>query len=79
MSREGPQILSEVWNTSDRMRELGLFSLDKRRLWGDFIVTFIYLKGVYSKDAEGLICREGSNRTRGNHFKLKDLFSKYQI
>jgi len=36
---------------------LGLFSLEKRRLWGDLIVAFQYLNGVYKKAGEGLFTR----------------------
>ena len=56
----------------DRLRELGLFSLEKRRLWGDLIAALQYLKEAYRKDGEGLFIRECSDRMRGNDFKLKE-------
>ncbi|GAB0178122.1 hypothetical protein GRJ2_000277500 [Grus japonensis] len=56
----------------DRLRELGLLSLEKRRLQGHLIAAFQYLKRVYRKAGEGLVTRAWSDRTRGNGFKLKE-------
>ena len=56
----------------DRLRELGLFTLEKRRLWGDVTAAFQYLKGACRKEGEGLFIRECGDRTRGNSFKLKE-------
>ena len=47
-----------------------MFSLEKKRLWGDFIVAFQYLKGVYKQEGEELFTRVNSDRTMGNGFKL---------
>jgi len=44
------------------LRELGLFSLEKRRLQRHLIAVFQYLKGAYKKAEEGLFTRAWSDR-----------------
>lgn len=54
------------------MRELGLFTLEKRRLWGQLVAVFQYLKGGYKKEGGRIVSRVCCARTRGNDFKLKE-------
>ena len=65
----------EHFSYEERLRELRLFSLQKRMLQGKLTATFQYLKGTYKKDGEQLFTQSDNDRTRGNGFKLeKDRF-----
>ena len=56
----------------DRLRELDLFSLEKRSLQDDLIAAFQYLKGAYKQEGSKLSERVDNSWTRGNGFKLKE-------
>jgi len=56
----------------ERLRELGLFSMDKRRHQADLIAAFQYLKGSYRKAGVDLFNKVCCNRRRGNGFQLRE-------
>ena len=72
--RRATKIIQELEHLSSEngLKELGLFSLEKRRLWGDLIVAFQYLKGVCKHGGNQLLTRVDSDGTRENGFKLKE-------
>jgi len=63
----------------DRLRELGLFSLQRSRHQEHTIVALLYLKGAYKKVREGLFTRAWSDTTRGNGINVKEGRFRFDI
>jgi len=54
----------------ERLRNLGLFSLEKRRLMGDFITMFHFLKDGYKEDTDSFFTRNHMEKITDNENKL---------
>ena len=61
----------------EKLRDLELFSLEKRRLRGDLIIVYKYLKCGNQVDGTWLFSVVPSNRRRGNGRRLEH--GKFQM
>lgn len=54
----------------ERLREISLVHLEKKKLRGDLITTFLYLKGGYKECGVSLSISSDMGKTRATGYKL---------
>ena len=71
--RKGIKMIQDLEHhpSKDRVRELRIFALEKRRLWGGLIKLQCLRRG-YKKEGDRLFSRVCDDKTKGNGFKLKE-------
>jgi len=69
----------ECLSYEDRLGELGLFSLEKRRLQEDLRAAFQYLKGDCKKEGNSFFSRVCCDRTMGNGFRPEEETFRLEI
>lgn len=67
----------EQLSYEDRLGELGLSSLEKRRTQNSVRVAWQYIKRAYKKAGESLITKECRGMTGCNSFNLKEVDLDY--
>ena len=72
VQRRITKLIPRLWNKpyEERLNELNLFSLTKRRLRGDLIQVFKIIKGIENMDMEKYFTIDTSNITRNNGYKI---------